>query len=247
VFIVLRSTIASNADFLDEPLHVNKELRLYSFVSDFVTGYHGLTKLIDTQFPFPLAQMNRTFVFIWVYTLPWVLYHDDIKIPSLILIVFFITYAFVGLECVSIELDDPYGNDPNDFDVLGLARVVFQDIFITIFDADGEEQAKLLRYYFESQTEAVQKVAKVHHRMTSEQAWRMSAPQAVDRDAGDDKSNLLLKASRSVSSLKASGSSQDGSFSNVTDSITPGDSYGSTAVWGSEDMGEFSEPFLPVP
>jgi len=128
------------------PMHVNRELRLYSFVSDFVSGYHGLTKLIDTQFPFPLAQMTRTFVFIWVYSLPWVLYNDEIKTPSLIMIVFFITYgktyyvvvvvvvvclgmpnmisvfsytpfhsllilAFVGLECVSIELDDPYGND----------------------------------------------------------------------------------------------------------------------------------------
>jgi predicted membrane chloride channel (bestrophin family) len=141
------------------PMHVNRELRLYSFVSDFVSGYHGLTKLIDTQFPFPLAQMTRTFVFIWVYSLPWVLYNDEMKTPSLIMIVFFITYgknfyvvaavaaavvfavlflfwgmphiqydfhllthtlslssilAFVGLECVSIELDDPYGNDVSD-------------------------------------------------------------------------------------------------------------------------------------
>lgn len=27
----------------------------------------------------------------------------------------FITYGFIGLEYVSMELDDPYGNDPNDF------------------------------------------------------------------------------------------------------------------------------------
>jgi predicted membrane chloride channel (bestrophin family) len=89
----LRTTIASNVEFMDEPLHVSRELRLYSFVSEFVTGYHGLTKLIDTQFPFPLAQMTATFVFIWVYSLPAVLYNDDIAIPSLILIVFFITYG----------------------------------------------------------------------------------------------------------------------------------------------------------
>ena len=29
------------------------------------------------------------------------------------IIVFFVTYAFLGLEYVSIELDDPFGNDPN--------------------------------------------------------------------------------------------------------------------------------------
>lgn len=90
---VLRTSIASHSEYLMTPMHVNRELRLYSFVSDFVSGYHGLTKLIDTQFPFPLAQMTRTFVFIWVYSLPWVLYNDEMKTPSLIMIVFFITYG----------------------------------------------------------------------------------------------------------------------------------------------------------
>lgn len=93
----LRNSIASHSEFLQEPLHVAKELRLYAFVSDFVGGYHGLIKLIDTQFPFPLCQMNRTFVFFWVYSLPWVLYNDNIQLASLMLIVFFITYGEYGL------------------------------------------------------------------------------------------------------------------------------------------------------
>ncbi len=89
----LRTTIASNTECLDEPLCVSREMKLYQFVSDFVKGYHGLTKLIDTQFPFPLAQMTATFVFVWVYTLPAVLYNDKIEIPFLLLTVFFITYG----------------------------------------------------------------------------------------------------------------------------------------------------------
>ena len=35
-------------------------------------------------------------------------------LPVLVLMLF-ITYGFIGLEYVSMELDDPYGNDPNDF------------------------------------------------------------------------------------------------------------------------------------
>ncbi len=68
-------------------------MKLYSCVSDFVKAYHGLVKMIDTPFPFPLAQMNRTFLFMWVFTLPWVLYNDSIKTPALVLFVFFITYG----------------------------------------------------------------------------------------------------------------------------------------------------------
>lgn len=30
--------------------------------------------------------------------------------------VFLMTYGFVGLELVAIELDNPFGNDANDFD-----------------------------------------------------------------------------------------------------------------------------------
>jgi predicted membrane chloride channel (bestrophin family) len=31
--------------------------------------------------------------------------------------VFLLTYGFVGLEVVAIELDNPFGRDPNDFNI----------------------------------------------------------------------------------------------------------------------------------
>jgi hypothetical protein len=34
-----------------------------------------------------------------------------------------LTYGFMGLETVSIELDNPFGDDDNDFDNLGMAYV----------------------------------------------------------------------------------------------------------------------------
>jgi len=139
-----RTTISSQRECLVEPMHINKELRLHHFVSEFITAYHGLMKLITTPFPFPLVQMTRTFLLVWIFTLPWVLMNSTKKLPALILIVFTITYAFVGLEFVSIELDDPYGSDANDFDVLGMAGVVFDDIFTYIFDIDGREAAEEL-------------------------------------------------------------------------------------------------------
>ena len=89
----VQSTIASNVEYLKKPLHPNKEMKLYSFVSDFEAAYHGLMKLVTTPFPFPLVQMTRTFLFIWVFTLPWVLVNDLQKTSALIFTVFFITYG----------------------------------------------------------------------------------------------------------------------------------------------------------
>ena len=50
--------------------------------------------------------------------------------------------AFVGLELVAIELDDPFGDDDNDFDVLGLATVTFKDIYIYIYDLHNSKLCK---------------------------------------------------------------------------------------------------------
>jgi hypothetical protein len=50
-----------------------------------------------------------------------------------------------GLEHVSVELDDPYGDDPNDFPGQKWSEMVFEDIYISIYKTDGIESASLLR------------------------------------------------------------------------------------------------------
>ena len=59
--------------------------------------------------------------------------------------IFLITYGFLGLECVIMELDDPFGDDPNDYDDLTMAQMVFEDIYTTICKVDGFEAAEVLR------------------------------------------------------------------------------------------------------
>jgi predicted membrane chloride channel (bestrophin family) len=99
----------------DHPMHANEVLKLHAFVSDFVSAFHGLKKLITTPFPFPLVQMTRTFLFFWIFSLPCVLIPDNDQLYEVLILMFFCTYGFLGLEYVNMELDDPYGQDPNDF------------------------------------------------------------------------------------------------------------------------------------
>ena len=44
-----------------------------------------------------------------------------------------------------MELENPFGHDENDFDNLGLARVVFEDIYAMIDITDGLEWAMKVR------------------------------------------------------------------------------------------------------
>eukprot|EP00978_Attheya_sp_CCMP212_P023077 scaffold69917_cov59-Attheya_sp.AAC.2 len=126
----------------------NEEFKMLDYVTDFMKGFQGLKKLITTPFPFPLVQMTRTFLFLWVFTLPTVIcYSQDMNRRPFdeALLIFFITYGFIGLEYVAMELDDPFGEDPNDFDDLGMAQLAFEDIYIAIYKLDGDKSAHDLR------------------------------------------------------------------------------------------------------
>ena len=91
--LFLRTAVSSHVETLSKALDVNQELKLLSCISEFVTAYHGLMALITTPFPFPLVQMTRTFLFVWVFTLPFALASDIQDIIPLLLIVFFGTYG----------------------------------------------------------------------------------------------------------------------------------------------------------
>jgi predicted membrane chloride channel (bestrophin family) len=104
-----------------------------------------ISKYLTTPFPFPLVQMARTFLFFYVYTMPFALLSVVNKPIEDICLSFIVTYGFVGIEFVSIELDDPFGEDPNDLPVLGQARSVFDDVCLCILETDGLEYANKLQ------------------------------------------------------------------------------------------------------
>merc|ERR1711953_958348 len=107
-------------------------------------AFHEFRVLVFTPYPFPLVQMTRAFLFVWVYTLPMVLL-KEYRLWSSILIVLLTTFGFVGIEYVSMALDDPFGDDTNDVDEHGMALLVYEDIYLTIYRTDGQRAAKKLR------------------------------------------------------------------------------------------------------
>jgi predicted membrane chloride channel (bestrophin family) len=58
----------------------------------------------------------QTFLFLYLFTVPLVLVGDTkSSMFAHCFAVFLMTYGFMGLEVVAIELDDPFGDDDNDF------------------------------------------------------------------------------------------------------------------------------------
>jgi len=106
--------------------------------------------------------MARTFLFLYVFTVPFVMLSDASSDLAHCFTVFLMTYGFMGLEVVAIELDNPFGDDENDFDNNALACVAYEDTYLTILDVDGEQWADKLR---------LQMHDGVEDPLTNEQSW----------------------------------------------------------------------------
>ena len=118
VAYLLRKSIQSQGKRLNKPLVFSAENKLYGCVDSFMGGYYGIRKFLTTPVPFPLVQMSRTFMFLFVFTVPFVMLSDRSNLIAHCFAVFLLTYGFMGLEAVAIELDDPFGDDENDFDAM---------------------------------------------------------------------------------------------------------------------------------
>ena len=141
---VLRQVIMEHPQALGFKMPVNEYRDLLNFVSIFLDAFHEFRVLVFTPYPFPLVQMTRAFLFVWVYTLPMVLL-KEYRLWSSLLIVLLVSFGFVGIEYVSMALDDPFGDDTNDVDEHGMALLVYEDIYQAIYRTDGAEAAFALR------------------------------------------------------------------------------------------------------
>mmetsp|Transcript_20080 Transcript_20080/g.43293 ORF Transcript_20080/g.43293 Transcript_20080/m.43293 type:complete len:447 (+) Transcript_20080:282-1622(+) len=141
---LLKQIIMEHPHYLGYKMPVNEYRDLVGFVTTFVDAFHSFRVLVFTPYPFPLVQMTRAFLFFWVYTLPMVLL-KDYRVWSSVLIVVLVSFGFIGIEYVSMALDDPFGDDANDVDEHGMALLVYEDIYLTIYRTDGPAAAMSLR------------------------------------------------------------------------------------------------------
>ncbi|KAL3927543.1 MAG: hypothetical protein SGBAC_013043 [Bacillariaceae sp.] len=141
---LLTQLIMTHPDYLGNKMPVNEYRDLVLLVQSFQEAFHSFRVLIFTPYPFPLVQMTRAFLFFWVYTLPLVLL-KDYRVWSALLIIWLVSFGFIGIEYVSMALDDPFGDETNDVDEHGMALLVYEDIYLAVYRTDGPAAAFELR------------------------------------------------------------------------------------------------------
>lgn len=72
----LRETIQRHYKVFTNPFIIHQERALQACVDKFMNAWTGSRYLLTTPHPFPLVQMSRTFLFCYVFTIPFALLSD---------------------------------------------------------------------------------------------------------------------------------------------------------------------------
>jgi predicted membrane chloride channel (bestrophin family) len=105
-------------------LELLERCKMMDLLHEFTNHYRELVRLASTPMPFALVQMGRTFMFIWVMSLPLVLSGKDFDdIVSVFSFIILLTYGFLGLEMVAMKMANPFGEEAkDDLNVKGMAK-----------------------------------------------------------------------------------------------------------------------------
>ena len=104
---LLRKSVRSQEKVLKTPMGVFSEGDLYGSINCFMEGYYGMHKFLTTPAPFPLIQMTATFLFFFLYTVPFALLSDDTRVFTIIshcVVIFILTYGLMGMDMVAVQL-----------------------------------------------------------------------------------------------------------------------------------------------
>ena len=114
MMLPLSSLIVQQKHYLKTPMPIQAEIIFYNEISTIAEKLDQMYTLSATPTPFNLCNIIRTMMFSLILSFP--ISQDEFR-ATLIPMVFFATYVVMGLDAVSSEIMDPYGDDPNDLDL----------------------------------------------------------------------------------------------------------------------------------
>mmetsp|Transcript_39045 Transcript_39045/g.82119 ORF Transcript_39045/g.82119 Transcript_39045/m.82119 type:complete len:338 (+) Transcript_39045:140-1153(+) len=137
------ATLLTSADHVKDGCKNQGELLGRS--AAIVGAYFNLIKFSTTPRPFVIAQMGRTLVYLWVLSLPGAVLATHLEeMFEASFLVFIVTYGFIGLTLVEVELHDPLGNDDNDLETERYLKLIKCDIEELLGEHSLSSQGKLL-------------------------------------------------------------------------------------------------------
>ncbi|MFJ8353164.1 bestrophin family protein [Bacillus paramycoides] len=116
-------------------LHTSVVMNMEADLNNLLTAIGGCDRIKTTPIPFAYFAHIKSLLIIFCGTLPIGL------IDSLgwftVLATMFISFAFIGIEAIGVEIEDPFGHDPNDLPLEGICIGV-ETHLLNLYDQNNQ-------------------------------------------------------------------------------------------------------------
>ena len=115
----------------DELFVVDKELKSFFDIMG------ACERIKNTPIPFSYSIFLKKFIFFYIVTLPigFVAYFEYWAIPISV----FVFYVLVSLEIIAEEIENPFGDDPNDLPTQKLSDMIRRNVHEIIAEPDSSD------------------------------------------------------------------------------------------------------------
>eukprot|EP01064_Diplonema_japonicum_P018242 TRINITY_DN26922_c0_g1_i1.p1 TRINITY_DN26922_c0_g1~~TRINITY_DN26922_c0_g1_i1.p1 ORF type:complete len:394 (+),score=51.55 TRINITY_DN26922_c0_g1_i1:47-1183(+) len=98
-------------------------------VEELLSAWQGMMKIVSAPMPFPYAHSLQIFLTVWVFTIPFIMLDEAIDMEWLTVpVCAVIAILLFGINNVGAEIEDPFGNDVNDFDLVGFQMDLHKEL-----------------------------------------------------------------------------------------------------------------------
>ncbi|MGH0592331.1 bestrophin family protein [Bacillus pretiosus] len=118
ISIVLMLKIILSKGLKTGQIHPNAIINMETDLNTLLTSVGGCDRIKTTPIPFAYFAHIKILLIIFCATLPIGLV--DSLGWSTVLATTFISFAFIGIEAIGVEIEDPFGQDPNDLPLEGI-------------------------------------------------------------------------------------------------------------------------------
>lgn len=91
-------------------------------ISELVHHQGGCERILSTPIPISYSVLLHRLVALYCFALPFALVGSLGHVTTFVSVA--IAYAFIGIDAVGDELEDPFGEDPNDLPLLAISQTI---------------------------------------------------------------------------------------------------------------------------
>eukprot|EP00747_Dinoflagellata_sp_TGD_P084940 gnl/TRDRNA2_/TRDRNA2_162713_c0_seq1.p1 gnl/TRDRNA2_/TRDRNA2_162713_c0~~gnl/TRDRNA2_/TRDRNA2_162713_c0_seq1.p1 ORF type:complete len:575 (+),score=90.28 gnl/TRDRNA2_/TRDRNA2_162713_c0_seq1:115-1839(+) len=106
--------------------------RVFQELGAGLVNYHNAQQVVIWPFPFPYTQMNLVLIYLYMFVTPLVICTWESHPVVCFCYTMFSVVCMTGLDLIASELENPFGDDPNDLPCLAMQHEMNRNLLVML-------------------------------------------------------------------------------------------------------------------